>query len=136
MPAQQQQATPRARSSRGVRAPVLLLGTLLLGTVAVGPSCAKPDDYLSADGKRGWQAYRRHCTQCHNKEPFKDGTSSPGGPAIARASEELIRLRVTGLKYPKGYKPKRDTNQMTRLPLAEPEVPYLYAYLKEVRKPE
>ena len=67
---------------------------------------------------------------------FKDGTSSPGGPAIARASEELIRLRVTGLKYPKGYKPKRDTNQMTRLPLAEPEVPYLYAYLKEVRKPE
>jgi len=135
MPAQQEQA-PRAGAPRGVRASALLLGTLLLGVVGFCPSCAKPDEYLSEDGKRGWQAYRRHCTQCHNKEPFRDGTSSPGGPAIANSSEELIRLRVTSQDYPRGYKPKRDTNQMTKLPLAVSEVPYLYAYLKEVRKPE
>ncbi len=99
-------------------------------------SCSEPPPYLSEDGKRGWKAYRRHCTLCHNPNPFLDGTTTPGGPAIAGSSNELIRLRVTSVTYPKGYKPKRDTKEMYVLPRWKPEVPYLQAYLKEVRKPK
>lgn len=105
--------------------------------VALFVSCgSKPPDYLSEDAKRGWTAYHRHCTICHNPDPFQEGTTSPGGPPIAGSSEELIRLRVSKLAYPKGYKPQRDTNLMTEQPQAIPDIPYLYTYLKEVRKPE
>ena len=99
-------------------------------------SCAKPDPYLSEDGKRGWKAYRRHCITCHNKNPFLDSTITPLAPSIARSSKELIRLRVTSTTYPKGYKPKRDSKEMRPLPRAVKKVPDIHAYLKEVRKPK
>lgn len=125
-----QHRAPRQRPSVGIRILVLLLGILAI------PSCAKPDPYLSEDGKKGWKAYRRHCTICHNANPFLEGTTSPGGPSIVGSSEELIRMRVISTKYPKGYKPKADTSLMTPLPQAVKEIPYLFAYLKEVRKPK
>ncbi len=115
---------------------VVTILVVLLCLLVFCQSCSKPPDYLSADAKTGWIAYHRHCTICHNSDPFKEGTSSPGGPPIVGASEELIRLRVTKLAYPKGYKPKRDTKLMTVQLQAVPEIPYLHAYLKEVRKPE
>ncbi len=120
-----------------VAATILALLILLACLMFLCQSCgSKPPDYLSEDGKRGFVAYHRHCTICHNANPFLEGTTSPGGPPIAGSSEELIRLRVTKLAYPKGYKPQRDTKLMTVQPQAVPDIPYLYAYLKEVRKPE
>ena len=108
---------------------------LVLGILAM-PCCAKHDPYLSEDGKKGWKAFRRHCTLCHNVDPFLAGTSTPGGPPVAGSSEELIRMRVTSTVYPKGYKPKADTTEMYPLPQAVKHIPYLFAYLKEVRKPQ
>ncbi len=107
----------------------------LLILLAACPSCSKPPDYLSANGKRGWKAYRRQCTICH-ADPFQD---SMKGPAISGSSEALLRARVVSTGdpgYPKGHKPKRDTKEMHVLPAAVPEIPYLYAYLKELRKPK
>lgn len=116
-----------------VLASALLLVCLPVLLVACG---SKPPEYLSEDAKKGWVAYHRHCTICHNPDPFQEGTTSPGGPPIAGSSEELVRLRVEKQKYPKGYKPKADTNLMTPVPQAIPDIPFLAAYLKEVRKPQ
>ena len=104
--------------------------------LAACPSCSKPPDYLSANGKRGFKAYGRHCTVCHDADPFQDVIK---GPAISGSSEALLRARVVSTGdpgYPKGHKPKRDTKEMYKQPAAVPEIPYLYAYLKEVRKPK
>ena len=120
------------RSAMILVAVVVILGLCLLFLFS---GCSKPPDYLSADGLRGWKAYRRHCTLCHDADPFQDSTKSPAGPPVAGSSLELLRLRVaTGTDYPKGHKPQRDTKEMYALPQAVPEIPYLYAYLKEVRK--
>lgn len=118
-------------------AATILVPWLGLCLLVLLQSCgSKPPEYLSEDAKLGWVAYNRHCTICHNPDPFKEGTTSPGGPPIAGSSEELIRLRVTKLAYPKGYKPKRDTKLMTVQPQAVPDVPHIAAYLNEVRKPQ
>lgn len=121
------------RATATILAVLLLLASLLVLCQSCG---SKPPEYLSEDGKRGFIAYHRHCTICHNPNPFQEGTTSPGGPPIAGSSEELIRLRVTKLAYPKDYKPKRDTKLMTVQPQAVPDIHYLHAYLNEVRKPE
>jgi len=111
------------------------LAAIILGIAVLLSSCgSKPPEYLSEAGKKGWTAYRRHCTICHNPNPFLEGTTSPGGPPINASSEELIRLRVTKLAYPRDYKPKVDTELMTVQPQAVPDIPDIYAYLKEVRK--
>jgi mono/diheme cytochrome c family protein len=113
-----------------------VVATILASALLFSSCGGKPPEYLSEDGKKGWTAYHRHCTICHNPDPFKEGTTSPGGPPIAGSSAELVRLRVEKQVYPKGYKPKRDTKLMTPQPQAIPDIPYLQAYLKEVRKPE
>ena len=111
--------------------PALLIVLLL---VTLCPSCSKPPEYLSADAKKGWKAYRKHCALCHNANPHLDSNSTPKGPPIASSTKELLQMRIKANKYPQGYKPKRATADMYPLPQALPDVPYLFAYLKEVRK--
>jgi mono/diheme cytochrome c family protein len=118
-------------------ATILFALLVVFCVLVVCQSCgSKPPEYLSEAAKRGWTAYHRYCTICHNPDPFQEGTTSPGGPSIVGSSQELILLRVTKLAYPKGYKPKRDTKLMTVQPQAVKDVPDIYAYLKEVRKPQ
>ncbi len=75
---------------------------------------------------RGQQVYFANCTSCHNPNPKLGGSV---GPALAGASLELIRARVTMKSYPAGYKPKRATDVMPALPHLAPEVEALAAYL-------
>ncbi len=101
------------------------------------PSCSGPPEYLSEGARRGWRAYRIHCSACHSPEsPFLEGHGPIPGPPIDGSSEELIRARVAKASYPLDHKPKRTTNDMYALPQAVSEIPYLFAYLKEAKKPE
>ena len=90
---------------------------------------ASPEEQkIQAIRTRGRQTYMANCTVCHASDPKMDG---PVGPAVAGSSLELIRLRVLEVKYPEGYKPKRDTHAMVALPHLKDEIEALYQYLNQ-----
>jgi|APCry1669190691_1035309.scaffolds.fasta_scaffold03840_2 mono/diheme cytochrome c family protein len=80
---------------------------------------------------RGNIVYQTHCTSCHHSEPKRNGSL---GPAVAGASEELLRARILEGKYPEGYKPKRQTKIMVPLPTLKEEIKSLYLYLNQPSK--
>jgi mono/diheme cytochrome c family protein len=97
-----------------------------------GEAISGPTDPLA---QRGHEVYRMVCQVCHNANPRLDGTGgSTPGPAIADASLELLQARVLRNEYPAGYKPKRDTRNMTAFPYLEPELPALAAFLEWSRR--
>jgi mono/diheme cytochrome c family protein len=75
---------------------------------------------------RGRSVYMNNCVACHNANPKIDG---PIGPAVAGSSRELLALRVLELKYPDGYKPKRNTHVMAPLPQLKGDIDALEAFL-------
>lgn len=79
---------------------------------------------LFAQGK---VIYLTRCTACHNTDPKFAGSL---GPEILGSSKELITLRVLEAKYPKGYKPKRNSNLMIPMPDLREDIEALYEYLK------
>ncbi|HEX6810364.1 MAG TPA: c-type cytochrome [Planctomycetota bacterium] len=92
-----------------------------------GPTISRePTDPLV---QRGQDVYRKVCLQCHHANPMRDGTGAIQGPAIADASLELLEARVLRNEYPKGYKPKRATRNMTAFPSLAPDIPALHAFL-------
>ena len=76
--------------------------------------------------EKGHSVYVANCLSCHGGDPRVDG---PVGPSLAGSSEELLRLRVLQLKYPEGYKPKRNSGSMVAMPWLEADIPALHAYL-------
>ena len=78
--------------------------------------------------KRGTGVYRANCTACHNDNPKLDGSL---GPAVAGSSLELLRARLINGDYPTGYKPKRSTHVMPKLPQLEKELDALTAFLNQ-----
>lgn len=74
----------------------------------------------------GRKTYLANCTACHNADTKKDG---PLGPAVHGSSLELITTRVLDASYPAGYKPKRDSKVMAKLPHLKADLPALHAYL-------
>lgn len=97
-----------------------------------GQAISGPTDPLA---QRGHDIYRRVCQACHNANPRLDGTgASTPGPAIADASLELLQARLLRNEYPAGYKPKRDTRNMTAFKYLEPEIPALAAFLEWSRQ--
>ena len=79
---------------------------------------------------RGKAVYGSVCMACHNLNPKLDGAL---GPAVAGASRELLRLKVLENKYPAGYKPKRDTQQMVALPAVKADLESIAAFLESIK---
>jgi mono/diheme cytochrome c family protein len=77
--------------------------------------------------ENGRKIFMANCIVCHNRNPEKDGAV---GPAIKGSSFELIKARVQNQGYPPGYKPKRPTKVMPKLPLTEEQISYVAAFLK------
>lgn len=77
--------------------------------------------------QRGRLVYNTTCVECHNRDPNLAGVK---GPPIAGASRELIEARILNLSYPAGYKPKRNTHEMRKLPNLKPDIDNLAAFLQ------
>ena len=103
-----------------------LLGPLLFSQLlfAAGPDLDR--------GKRIWTT---SCIQCHNKDPNVKG---PIGPEVVDAPYEVMYAKVMTGRYPEklpaGYKPKRTTKAMRKLPQLEKDIPSIYAWVQSVKK--
>ena len=85
---------------------------------------------LSAPAERGRSQFAIHCAACHNAvDPHKNGLL---GPALARASKELLAAKVLTGEYPAGYQPKQATKQMVPLPHVKEQLDDIAAFLAEV----
>jgi mono/diheme cytochrome c family protein len=111
---------------------------LLVSTLALLAACKGGGGDLLA-GKtpeeaalitKGKTIYATTCTACHNADPKLDGAQ---GPPVAGASLELVRGKVIENVYPKGYRPKRQTNIMLPLPQLKDDIPALVAFLRASR---
>jgi len=86
-----------------------------------------------ANANTGRALYTSRCTSCHNTNPTKPGSI---GPDLADSSLELITLKTQRREYPKGYKPKRKTRVMPRIPLSEKQLRELFTYINSFVKKE
>lgn len=73
----------------------------------------------------GKDVFELHCLGCHGEKGVGNF-----GPNIQNSSEELIKLKTQEGKYPKGYKPKRDTTLMPIIKLSSDEIKALNKFLK------
>ncbi|NJM09811.1 MAG: cytochrome c [Bdellovibrionaceae bacterium] len=89
-------------------------------------ACTKKPTVPATPPESGKRLYATHCTACHNPDPKKEGGL---GPAVFGSSLELLERRLVHGDYPPGYKPKRDSKVMARLPFLKDEIPALHAYL-------
>jgi mono/diheme cytochrome c family protein len=80
------------------------------------------------DGKK---VYMSKCISCHNKDPSLKGSV---GPDIADSNMPLLIFKTQHKKYPKGYKPKRKTNIMPKIPMKDKEIMALYEYINSFNK--
>ena len=80
---------------------------------------------------RGQTVYRAMCISCHNVNPHLDGSI---GPAVASASRILLDARILYATYPPGYKPKRETHMMPKMPAVAPEIDALAEYLGSLKQ--
>ncbi len=82
---------------------------------------------------RGLRTYQNVCIACHNADPAQEGTL---GPAIAGASEELLRAKVLRGEYPPGHRPKWPASAaMPQFAYLEERIPDLVAYLASAAAP-
>jgi cytochrome c553 len=79
-----------------------------------------------ADASTGSILYKNRCASCHNVNPTKTGSI---GPDLAGSSLELITLKTQERKYPVGYKPKRKTRVMPKIPLSKTQIKSLHDYI-------
>jgi mono/diheme cytochrome c family protein len=101
--------------------------TLLIGAaIAAVSACSKPGPASTPAVTSGRQVYMANCASCHNSNPSLTGAV---GPAIAGASRELLESRVLEQSYPPGYKPKRTTHLMRKMPWLAPKIGDLTAFL-------
>jgi mono/diheme cytochrome c family protein len=119
-----------------IAAPAFKAGAaFVFATVVFGVSltaCKKEEstDPAKALADKGRTLYSLRCASCHNPaDPTKDGAL---GPAIAGSSRELLDVRLNQGGYPAGYKPKRETKLMQRLPHTPEELDALHAYLNSL----
>lgn len=84
-----------------------------------------------AEASEGKRIYLSRCAACHNVNPTKVGSI---GPDIANSSLELITAKTQKREYPKGYKPKRKTKIMPKIPLSETQLKSLHEYIQSFIK--
>lgn len=109
------------------RSPLAALFAAALAALVLAGCHPKPVTPLD----RGRIVYMTKCVECHNRDPNLAGVK---GPPIAGSSEELIEARALRLSYPPGYKPKRTTHQMRKMPNLKPEIPNLALFLQAAQK--
>ncbi len=81
--------------------------------------------------ERGHKIYQNVCIACHSRDPSQDGSL---GPAVARASLELLQAKVLRGEYPAGYTPKRPgSSVMPRFEYLAEALPDLATYLAQVQ---
>ena len=103
------------------------LALIAIVTMACADESEEPDDPAVA---RGEKIYRNVCVVCHDPDPNQTG---PLGPAITGASRELLEAKLVRGKYPAGYTPKRNTQQMPRFEFLEPNLDDIAAFLADRR---
>ena len=79
----------------------------------------------------GKKIYTSKCISCHNKDPSLKGAV---GPDIADSNMSLLILKTQHKQYPKGYKPKRKTKIMPKIPLKDKELADLYEYISNFNR--
>jgi mono/diheme cytochrome c family protein len=128
------EGAPEGRLSFSGRAGLLRTGARL-AAVAFAAACIlqlwtacnkKESAGGDPDVEAGRAMYLSHCIACHNVNPAQDGSL---GPAIKGSPLELVQARVLRGEYPPGYKPKRTTHIMVRLPLTEEDVAKIHKFL-------
>lgn len=87
--------------------------------------------FITLADERGKAIYTAKCISCHNANPAKKGSV---GPDIADSTLSLLILKTQHRKYPSGYKPKRKTNIMPKIPLKDKELHYLYEYIADFKR--
>ncbi len=99
----------------------------------VATSACSGDSDSSADPAvaRGETIYRNICVVCHNADPNEQGTM---GPAIARATRDVLEAKVLRGEYPAGYTPARETHQMPQFEYLEPNLDDIEAFIASRRK--
>lgn len=113
----------RALPACGRSALLLFLAACALQTWT---ACNKRDPNEDPKIRTGRVLYQASCSACHNRNPGVDGAL---GPSVKGSSLELLKARVLHGTYPPGYTPKRDTKVMVKLPLTEPDVEAIHAFL-------
>jgi mono/diheme cytochrome c family protein len=103
--------------------PALLLLACSQKSAIGGAEAQSPEEKLQA---RGRSIYMSQCIACHNPSPDKDGSL---GPAVANSSRQLLEARILRAEYPTGYRPKRTTKIMPKLPQLKNDLDALHAYL-------
>ena len=76
--------------------------------------------------KKGKALHVSFCSTCHNINPRLIGAT---GPAIYGSSLELLEKKVLHQQYPKGYLPKRKSNEMPAFPEFEKDIPAIHVFL-------
>lgn len=109
---------------------ILAISLVLLSSCTKKEPMNLDPQTMSAEQKlsRGKSIYLANCAACHNANPKIDGNI---GPAVFGSSRELLWSRIMDGKYPEGYKPKRESATMVKLPHLEKEIPFLYEFLND-----
>ena len=82
------------------------------------------------DIQEGKRVYIINCVRCHNRDPNKAGAI---GPELATSPLEVFRTKVPKGTYPSGYRPKRPTKIMPRLPHLTNKVDQVYKYIESLK---
>ena len=123
------QEDPKTRDNSTTTVVILLIA-LVVVIIFVAARSGQDKDKAKTPFARGKQIYRTICIACHHPDPEKEyGNLGTFGPAIAGSSYELLKMRVLTTSYPKGYKPKRDTQLMTTFDLKEDQLRALHTYI-------
>ena len=100
------------------------------GGSSTGHNYAPPvvvEENVVAD--RGRALYNATCARCHGADPKQAGIN---GPETVGISLEVMVQKITKGSYPPGYKPKRDTSNMSPMPHLEKEqIEALHAYIND-----
>ena len=110
---------------------VIILVVALLAAVIFVVMRPKP---APSTGKTPFEIGRRIyltvCVNCHHPDPAKEYSKVGNlGPPIAGSPFELIKMRVLSTSYPKGYKPKRNTQLMTIFKMKDEELRALHTFV-------
>jgi mono/diheme cytochrome c family protein len=87
------------------------------------------------DLDKGRRLYLSNCISCHNRDPNISGSI---GPEVIDAPLEVMKHKIMTGTYPavlpKGFRPKRKTKLMRKIPKLEKEIPLIYDWIQSVNE--